>query len=226
MSIWWIIAPVTLSLTVPFIVGAVIYPENRTFFLIMVLGGLCLVAIALLLKKQRHSSTKKTIASVVADFGKIVSSDSDETIPTVCFERNGTIFKTLVWESKYHCEYQINFSLQTTGEKFFIQDDTNVFPKNHLSDCQAVNFPALKKSFLLYSRNSGLLSSLLDKKDIRLQLEKYPENTFMIPSLLKIAFEDGHFEIIWRNSYHDLNNNIRRVCDTAIVFHAKIRELI
>lgn len=181
------------------------------------------IFVLLLLGKHRGSSIKNTISSVIADFGNIVSSNDEDK---VSFERNGTVFQMKIFETRFYAEYQIDFDIQPTDEKFFIQDDTHIFPKPGFSDCQPVQSSGLTKKFLLYSRNAEFLLNLLGKKDIQLQIENYPENTFMASSLLKFAFENKHFEIVWRNSSHDMNNKIRRVCETAIVFHDKIKESI
>lgn len=227
MTNWGTVTLIVLCVIVPFIFGSIIFPEERTFFLVMASAILGLTFVLLFLGKHRDSSIKNTISSVVADFGKIVSSnDADDAKTKFSFERNGAVFQIQILETRYYSEYHADFDIHSTGEKFFIQNDTHIFPKPHLSDCQAVQSSNLTKRFLLYSRNTEFLLNLLGKKDVQLQIENYPESTFMLSSLLKIAFENGHFEIVWRNSSHDMNNKIRRVCETAIVFHDRIKELI
>ena len=80
--------------------------------------------------------------------------------------------------------------------------------------------------FIFHSLNSQFLLSLLEKKKILTELDKYPSSWM---NQFKIAFENSLFIISWgfiRLRERNKAEKLEQICQTAVVFYDEISEKI
>ena len=170
------------------------------------------------LRKEEH------LPEIAAKFGKAISVSAD----ALCFERNETIFDAKIESVELSdftsTEFEVRFNLPNLQEKFFIQHNS-AFSK-YPADCEPLLISAMPDDFIFHSLNSQFLLSLLEKKKILTELDKYPSSWM---NQFKIAFENSLFIISWgfiRLRERNKAEKLEQICQTAVVFYDEISEKI
>ncbi len=172
-------------------------------------------------KKNAVLRKEKNIHETSAKFGKAISVSAD----ALRFERNETIFdakiKSVETGDIPATEFEVRFNLPNLQEKFFIQHKS-AFSK-YDADCKPILLSAMPDDFIFHSLNSQFLLTLLEKKKILTELDKYPSS--WLNQFMRIAFENNVFIISWgfvglreRNKAEKLE----QICRTAVVFYDEL----
>ncbi len=204
----------------------------QSYFYI-ILGFLVFVVVSLIAwiieeqvkKKNAVLMKEKHQPEIAAKFGKAISVSAD----ALRFERNETIFeakiKSVDTGDISSTEFEVRFDLPSLQEKFFIQHKS-AFSK-YAADCEPLLLSAMPDDFIFHSLNSQFLLTLLEKKKILTELDKYPSSWFN--QFMRIAFENNVFIISWgfvglreRNKAEKLE----QICQTAVVFYDEIIALL
>lgn len=172
-------------------------------------------------KKNAVLRKEKYIPGIASKFGKAISISAD----ALRFERNETIFnakiKSVETSDIASTEFEVRFDLPNLQEKFFIQHNS-AFSK-YAADCKPILLSAMPDDFVFHSLNSQFLLSLLEKKKILIELDKYPSN--WLNQFMRIAFENNVFMISWGFiGLHERNKpeKLEQICQTAVVFYDEL----
>ena len=191
-------------------------------FLVFLLVALIAWAIDEQIKKKNTVLRKeKQMPEIASKFGKAISVSDD----AIRFERNKTIFdakiKSVDSTDVTSTEFQVQFSLPNLREKFFIQYKS-AFSKYPV-DCEPLLLSAMPDDLVFHSLNSQFLLSLLEKKKILIELDKYP-NIYW-GNQFKIAFENCVFTVSWNLLNLKEQNKaekLEQICQTAVVFYDEL----
>ena len=117
--------------------------------------------------------------------------------------------------------FEVQFKLPNLQEKFFIQYKS-AFSK-YSSDCEPLLLSALPNDLIFHSLDPHFLLSLLEKKNILTELNKYP-NIYW-GSQFRIAFEDNVFIVSWtflNLKERNKAEKLEQICQTAVVFYDEL----
>ena len=195
-------------------------------FLVFLLVALIAWAIDEQIKKKNTVLRKeKQMPEIASKFGKPISVSAD----ALRFERNETVFEAEIKSEEIildsgnmtSTEFQVQFSLPNLREKFFIQYKS-AFSKYPV-DCEPLLLSAMPADLVFHSLNSQFLLSLLEKKKILIELDKYP-NIYW-GNQFKIAFENCVFTVSWNLLNLKEQNKaekLEQICQTAVVFYDEL----
>jgi hypothetical protein len=204
---------------------------QRDFYLII--GFLVFIGVSLIVwivqaqvkKKNALTRKEKQMPEIATKFGKAVSVSAD----ALCFEHNETIFEAEIKSEEINLdssnmtstEFEVKFSLPNLREKFFIQYKSAF--SNYPADCEPLLLSAMPADLIFHSLNSQFLLSLLEKKKILIELDKYP-NIYW-GNQFRISFENCVFTISWK--FLNLKEQtkaekLEQICQTAVVFYDEL----
>ena len=196
-----------------------------------VIAGIVLILVLLIASVFDSRTEKKNalllqekMPEIASKFGKAVSVSAD----ALRFVRDETIFDAVVKSVEIilpesnitPIEFEVRFNLPNLKEKFFIQHKS-VFSE-YSADCEPILLSAMPDDFIFHSLNSQFLLSLLEKRRVFNEIDKYPSDW---GNQFRIAFENNVFIISWK--FTPLKERykaekLEQICQTAVVFYDEL----
>lgn len=206
-----------------------------TFLDVFLIGIGILFAIAVLLVISsiinNQSKTKVLLAAEKLGTNFLISrSGGMLSDPVLQFEYKGTVFNGKVFILKYHTHYRVDFDLPFIQEKFLIRTNSTLANLNEWMDggqepsvdSRPVSTSALPGNYLVYSVNEDFLLSVIEDEKVFWDINNYDSQS---PQYVKIWFDTGHFEIFYCARHDNRGENLRQVCETAMLFHDRMKLL-
>ena len=197
------------------------------------IGILFLIAAVLIISRiiDNQSKTEVLLAAEKLGTNFLISRNGGVlSDPVLQFEYNGTVFNGKIFMLKYHTHYRVDFDLPFIEEKFLIRTNSAWANLNEWMegeqqpsvDSRPVSTSALPGNYLVYSLNEDFLLSVIEDEKVFWDINNYDSQS---PQYVKIWFDTGNFEIFYRASHNNRLENLRQVCETAMIFHDRIQSL-